>query len=68
VVQNVRKNALQLHADAFRHSNGFLDGQIQIPVRQANESTEAAVSGIQAKNRARVVFEGRFRILEDIDR
>jgi hypothetical protein len=37
VVQNVRKNALQLHADAFRHTNGFLDGQIQIPVRQANE-------------------------------
>ena len=68
MVEHVSEHTLKLQANAFRYHNVLSDAEIQIPVRQAKEIAVAAVLVIQTQNRIAEVVNGRYALLEQIDR
>ena len=66
MVENVRKDALNFHANAFCHSEILPDAEIHIPIGQSRETAEAAVLVVQAQNRVTEVVNRRRPGLEKV--
>src|SRR5580693_9210382 len=68
MVEYVSKYTLQFHANAFRHNNILPHAEVHVPVGQAEEIAIASVLVVYTKNRITEVANGRYALLEQIDR